>query len=118
MATELLVWGLIAHLVGDWLLQNDWMAFNKMSLRHPAAWVHGGIHTALLLLVFPWYAAVVIGITHILIDTRKPLLWWMEHLKQMTVEGPHVLLVEIWVDQVMHIVILAVAALLVAQYMT
>ena len=115
-ATDLLVWGIVVHLVGDWLLQNDWMAFNKMSLRHPAAWVHGSIHTALLLLVFPWYAAIAIGFSHVLIDTRRPILWWMEHFKQMTVEGPHVLLVEIWLDQVMHVVVLAIAALLLTQY--
>ncbi len=110
-ATELLVWAIILHLIGDWLLQNDWMAFNKMSLRHPASWVHGGIHTGLLLLVFPWYAAVTVGFIHMLIDTRKPTFWWMEHMKQMTIEGPHVLLVEIWLDQVEHIVVLAVASL-------
>lgn len=114
IATELVVWAIILHLIGDWLLQNDWMAFNKMSLRHPAAWVHGGIHTGLLLLVFPWYAAVAVGLTHMLIDTRKPTFWWMEHMKQMTVEGPHVLLVEIWLDQVEHITVLAVASLALA----
>ena len=85
-----------------------------MSLRHPASWVHGGIHTGLLLLIFPWYAAIAVGFTHMLIDTRKPTFWWMEHMKQMTVEGPHVLLVEIWLDQVEHITVLAVAALALA----
>ena len=110
IATDLLVWAIVLHLVGDWLLQNDWMAFNKMSLRHPASWVHGGIHTGLMLLVFPWYAAIMVGFTHMLIDTRKPTFWWMEHMKQMTVEGPHVLLVEIWLDQVEHIVVLAIVA--------
>lgn len=92
------------------------MAFNKGSFRHPAAWVHGGIHTGLLLLVFPWYVAVAIGFTHMLIDTRRPLLWWIKHVKQMTVEGPHVPLVEVWLDQVFHIVVLAIAALLIGTY--
>ena len=29
--------GLVAHLAADWVLQNDWMVRNKLSLRHPAA---------------------------------------------------------------------------------
>src|SRR4051812_35989397 len=32
-ATSLLVWGLVAHLVCDWPLQNDWMATHKASRR-------------------------------------------------------------------------------------
>ena len=40
--------GLVAHLVADWLLQNDWMAVNKKDLRHPAGWVHALIHGVLL----------------------------------------------------------------------
>lgn len=116
-ATVLLLWAIVLHLIGDWVLQNDWMAFNKMSLHHPAAWVHGGIHAGLLLLVFPWYAALSVAFVHMLIDTRRPILWWMEHFKQMTVEGPHVLLVEIWLDQVFHIVVLAITALMLATYL-
>lgn len=115
-ATELLVWGIVLHLVGDWLFQNDWMAFNKMSLRHPAGYVHAAIHAGLLLLIFPWYAAFVVGVTHMLIDTRKPTIWWMKHIKQMTTEGPHVVMVEIWLDQVEHVVILAIAALVLATW--
>jgi hypothetical protein len=74
-ATTLLIWGIVIHLFCDWILQNQWMAENKMSLKHPAAYVHSGIHLAGLLLIFPWYAAVAIAITHLLIDTRV-LVWW------------------------------------------
>jgi hypothetical protein len=38
--------GWVAHLVADWLLQNNWMAKNKSSLVHPAAWVHALIHAS------------------------------------------------------------------------
>jgi hypothetical protein len=112
-ATSLLIWGLVIHLVADWLLQNEWMAVHKVDLRHPAAWVHSGIHTLGLGLVFTWPAALLIGCTHLLIDTRLPLLWWLRIIKQMPTKSEH-LIVEIWVDQVMQITVLALVALAVA----
>ncbi|MCX6045747.1 MAG: DUF3307 domain-containing protein [Chloroflexi bacterium] len=113
-ATVLLVWGIVVHLIADWLLQNDWMALHKIDLRHPAAWVHSSIHTIGLCLVFVWPVAVLIGITHLLIDTRKPLLWWMRVVKQMPT-APRLLVVEIWLDQVMHITVLAITVLIIYQ---
>jgi hypothetical protein len=109
-ATILLVWGVVVHLVVDWLLQNDWMALNKVDLRHPAAWVHSGIHTLGSLLVFAWPAALLIGVTHLLIDTRKPLFWWMRVIKQVPT-ATRLPIVEIWLDQVMHITVIAAVAL-------
>lgn len=112
MATQLLVWGIVIHLVIDWILQNDWQAQNKVSLKHPAAYVHSGIHLLGLLLIFPWYAALLIAITHLLIDTRKPLAWWRRVFRQ-TQQGDVALHVAIWGDQVAHIAIIALAALIV-----
>jgi len=112
-ATVLLVWSSVVHLIADWLLQNDWMALHKTNLRHPAAWVHSGIHTAGLCLIFVWPLALLIGITHLLIDTRKPLLWWMRVIKQIPPDARFPL-IEIWLDQVMHIAVLAGVALGVA----
>lgn len=109
-ATVQLVWSIVVHLVADWLLQNDWMANYKIDLRHPAAWVHSGIHTVGMCLVFAWPVALLIGLTHLLIDTRKPLLWWMRVIKRIPkdVRFP---IVEVWLDQVMHITVLAVVVL-------
>jgi hypothetical protein len=112
-AVPFLIWGIVAHLVADWLLQNVWQAKYKRDLRHPAAWVHSGIHTALYLLVFPWHIAVLLGLTHILIDTRKPLQWWDKYVEQSH-EGEIELHVMIWRDQVLHILCIAIAALIVA----
>ncbi|MCB0108522.1 MAG: DUF3307 domain-containing protein [Caldilineaceae bacterium] len=109
-ATSLLVWGVIIHLVADWLLQTDWMARHKSKLSHPAAWVHSGIHTFGICLIFPWPLAVGIGLTHLLIDTRKPLIWWMRVIKQIPPDS-YFPFVEVWLDQVMHITVLAGAAL-------
>jgi hypothetical protein len=110
-ATKLLLWGIVIHLFCDWILQNDWMARNKSSLLHPAAWVHSGIHFIGIWLIFPTWVAILIFITHILIDTRVPLVWWRKFYRQTT-EGPVALHVAFWSDQVSHITVLAIAALL------
>jgi len=110
-ATELLVWAVLAHLIADWLLQTDWMVRHKCDLRHPAGWVHGAVHALALVLVFAWPLALLIGFIHILIDTRRPLMWW-KRLVGKTQNGPHTLMVEMWVDQVMHITVLGCVVLL------
>ena len=111
-ATELLIWGIVLHLGVDWLLQNDWIVLHKASLRHPAAWVHAGIHGAALALIFPPIAAVAVAATHLLIDTRWPLGQWDRAFQHIS-DTPQGDLVRMWSDQVLHILVLAAAALLV-----
>ena len=112
MAIKLFVCGFAWHVFADWILQNHWQAQNKVSLLHPAAYVHSGIHLLGLLFIFPaWWMAVLIAVTHILIDTRVPLAWWRSFFKQTT-DGPVAIDVAIWGDQAAHITVLAIAALL------
>lgn len=112
LGTQLIVWGIVWHLFADWILQNDWMAKYKSSLLHPAAYVHSGIHLIGLLFIFPVWMAFLIAITHLLIDTRMPLVWWRSFYRQTT-EGPVALHVVMWEDQVAHITILAIASLII-----
>lgn len=127
-ATGLMIWGLVAHLVADWPLQNDYLARNKASLKHPAAYVHAAIHGIFLSLVFGW-AAIILAFAHLLIDTRKPLVWWSKLVRQTQpqiptwipphydFDGPPVMdvgmEVRFWTDQVFHIICIAVAALVI-----
>ena len=111
-AVELLVWGTVIHLVVDWLFQNDWIAENKANLRHPAGYVHAGMHGLALLLVFPAGAAAALAVVHLLIDTRRPLQWWASVTQQRSA-GPEGVSLMIWRDQVLHIATIAVAALIV-----
>jgi hypothetical protein len=97
--------GFIAHLTADWLLQNDWMSKNKADLRHPAGWVHAGIYGIALGLALGWQAGLVLGVLHLLVDTRVVQRWWQMAIRQ-TVEGPVAVVVRIWGDQVIHILIL------------
>jgi hypothetical protein len=98
--------GLAANLVADWLLQNDWMAKYKVSLKHPAAWTHAAIHAVLLALALGWQAGLVLALIHMLVDTRKPAAWWQKVFRQ-TREGPYALVVKVGVDQVLHITAIA-----------
>jgi hypothetical protein len=123
--TELLVWALIAHVVADWLLQTDWMAVNKVNLRHPAGYVHAGVYTLFMLLLFPWSLALFIGVTYLFIDTRGPVHWWMRTIKRTpppTGGGPSQPgpiksgayiksgFLESAVDQAFHVLVLAATA--------
>ena len=108
-ASDLLVWGVVLHLIADWPLQNDWMANNKMQRRmrhvrpswdrgtvwttpghwfdrHPAAYVHAAIHGALLALVFGWVAAPL-ALVHLIIDCRWPVAKWSRFVRQTQPSG-------------------------------
>ena len=102
------------------------MAVNKANLRHPAGYVHAGIYTLFMLPLFPWVLALLIGVTHLFIDTRGPVRWWMRTVKRMPPQGDSGTelpaagranayaktgFLESAVDQAFHVVILAAAAL-------
>ncbi len=99
--------GLIAHLIADWLLQNDWMAKHKSSLTHPAAWVHSAIQAIALTMALGWQAGLILGVAHLLVDTRLPLRYWQGVFRQTT-DGPAAMHVAIWGDQVIHLACIAV----------
>lgn len=69
---------ILAHLAGDYLLQNDWMAKNKTSRWLPAL-VHGAVYTLPYILVTQSpLALLVIGGTHVVIDRfrlAKHFIW-------------------------------------------
>lgn len=109
MMSDLLLYGIIAHLIADWIFQNHWMAVYKTDLFHPAAWIHGYIHFIAMMFIFPFHIAGIIAIVHMLIDTRKPVQWWQSIYKQTT-EGVYAVQVSIWLDQVFHIVVILFAA--------
>lgn len=98
--------GFGAHLIGDWILQTDWMARNKTSLRHIAAWVHGAIQGLCLGVALGSQAGLVLGFIHVLIDTRVPVEWWIRRVKQCA-KAPEAASIAIWLDQTFHIICIA-----------
>lgn len=120
---ELFIWGLLAHIVADWFLQNDWMAQHKTNLNHVAAWVHSGIHFACFLPVFGWFGALAVFLTHIVIDTRVPLNWWKRVYKMKSYDPSQepgsmwniiASQVAFWQDQMTHVAVIILVAFAVA----
>ncbi|AWN05894.1 hypothetical protein SEA_CRICKO_28 [Streptomyces phage CricKo] len=69
---------LLAHLVGDYILQSDWMA-NEKTKRWFPAWAHGVTYGLPFLFVTnsPWALAVIV-VTHVVIDRyrlAKYVIW-------------------------------------------
>jgi len=98
--------GLVAHLVADWLLQNDWMAVHKGNLRHPAGWVHAFIHFILLSWALGPLGGLVLAVVHLVVDTGWPLNWWLRAVKKCG-NSPHFEMIRFWTDQVVHIAAIA-----------
>jgi hypothetical protein len=114
-------WLLLGHLVGDWLLQNDWMARGKRTrmVTLPGA-VHVAVYTAAVTVAL-WLsstvataaemlgAGAVIAVTHWLIDSGNGAERWMRFFGQSRLES-----VRVAVDQVLHLLVLGLIAWSVA----
>lgn len=99
---------LIAHLIGDYLLQNDWMAQNK-KLRSWPCFVHVAIYSATMWAMTQWppWAMLVVFATHFVQDRTGFVKWYMLLIGQSKfVEPPMAPWSIIVVDNVMHIVVL------------
>jgi hypothetical protein len=103
---------IIGHLVGDYLLQNDWMAAGKkrhdwICLAHVLAYT-----LAVCAFTFPacvecWWLAPAVAIPHFLIDRWTFIAWWMRLMRQPAfMEPPMSPWSRIVVDNVWHLVCL------------
>jgi hypothetical protein len=74
---------LIGHLIGDYLLQNDWMAQGKKKSALPC-FVHVVIYTAAVMLLTHWplWAATVVAMPHYAIDRWQFVPWYMRKIGQ------------------------------------
>jgi hypothetical protein len=106
---------IIGHLVGDFLLQNDWMAANKKK----NSWVcllHCLIWTAWVCCLagwwHAWWAPVVLCLTHFLQDRTTFVPWWMKNVSGQAgfASGPLSPWSIIVVDNVMHILTIYLVA--------
>lgn len=69
---------LIAHLIGDYWLQNHWMANEKTKRMWPAL-LHALLYgLPFLLLVTSWQQWVVIVVTHAYIDRYRLITYWLD----------------------------------------
>jgi hypothetical protein len=111
-------WLLVGHLVGDFLLQTDGMARYKAQ-SWPWMLRHVGTYLALMAVLVGiyvlnhpvplWVVGAVllfIGGTHIILDRRTFTLWWMRRIGI----SADLTWLSIVVDQVFHLLVLAVVA--------
>jgi hypothetical protein len=82
---------IILHLVGDYLLQNDWMANNKKckSLHGLIACLaHCFLYSLPFLLIANWLQVLLIFGTHFLIDRWFFVKWYMNFIGQKKFAAP------------------------------
>ncbi|MDQ3249865.1 MAG: DUF3307 domain-containing protein [Chloroflexota bacterium] len=108
-------WLLVAHLVGDWMLQNDWMARCKQqTLINRAIAMHCLLYTIAILLSlwlatqhesvtppFVRFALIIFG-SHWLIDAANLADYWRRLFRQSDQR-----FVAVMVDQTLHVIVLA-----------
>lgn len=93
---------LIAHLVGDYMFQNRWMALNK----HKESWIcnlHSIIYALSVTIICGWYdwRYLVIWLSHFFIDYFRIGAKWRQFFSKDT-ELPWTILS----DNIMHLLIL------------
>lgn len=108
-------WLLVGHLVGDWVLQNDWMAAGKrQGLFTLAGSVHFALYTVTVVGVL-WLSGLravgprfflvrgaLVFLSHWLIDATGLAERWGRFYRQSDLDW-----VRVMVDQTLHILVLA-----------
>lgn len=113
-------WLFVGHLIGDWLLQNDWMATGKRQGCYTVAgMLHYSIYTGSILIAlffsatgeypptFWLIAGTIVFASHWLIDATTVVDRWMHLLRQSDLAW-----LRIVIDQIAHILVLVVITLL------
>lgn len=105
----------VAHLIGDFLLQTGWMAANKAKQWGPLL-AHVAVYTLTVALV-AWFGfgglsllgIAIVFVSHVILDRRTLVQWWVKQLTPAADANLDWLVIV--VDQVLHIIILAVVLL-------
>ena len=98
-----------AHLIGDYLLQNDWMALHKKDSSFRCA-----VHIACYMIPFAWcglnwWQLLLIAVQHFLVDRTKFVAWFMKVKGQEAFStGPCWPWSQIVMDNILHILWIAV----------
>ena len=102
---------LIGHLAGDFLFQTNWMAREKTH-NLAALFVHSTVYTLFIGLSaalaghFSWLALLGVLFTHMLLDNRKFVHFWLKKINK----SEDTKWLGIVSDQCWHLVVLAVIA--------
>ena len=94
----------LAHLIGDFLLQTEWMAVNKKD-KLSAVFIH--VLSYLIPFIFTGLSVwqlVLIGILHGAQDHSSFVMWWIKFWKKTPEENLGML--PMIIDQVFHLVVI------------
>ena len=106
-------WLLIGHLIGDFLLQTSWMANHKVKRYLPLV-THAFIYSIVIAFIaqmgfggLSWLSIAVIFVSHIILDQRKFVQWWLRVI--MGIKKTQIPWLQITVDQIFHLLVLVIA---------
>ncbi|AGL02254.1 DUF3307 domain-containing protein [Desulfoscipio gibsoniae] len=109
---NLFAWLLVGHLVGDYLLQNRWMAEGKTTRWAPLL-VHSTVYTLAVALPavaaggLSWRGILLVFLAHLVLDRRGFVHFWTERVTG----SANVPWLVIMADQAWHILVLSLATL-------
>lgn len=108
---------LILHLVGDYLVQNDWMALNKKKKSWEgelACQIHCVTYSLPFLFIGSWWAVFAIYLSHYIIDRTNIVAWFLAarngagNIKNFGFSSDRPMYITIWLfiitDNVFHII--------------
>jgi hypothetical protein len=106
MSFDPLASAIVGHMVGDYLLQNDWMAANKKKRTLPCA-VHCALWASAVVLFAGWgmIAWLALFLLHFAQDRTGVVAWWMDLIGQESFRtGPLAPWSSVVVDNAWHLV--------------
>ena len=113
MFADIFIYLLIAHLIGDWIIQAYWMANEKSKhlaplLAHVVSYhvfTFGALYLAGVDLMRAVWATLFLAVTHALLDNRRFEFWWLCRVKRVAERDVPVWLL-LGVDQSFHLILL------------
>ena len=118
---EIFLYLLIAHLIGDWIIQTYWMANEKSKSLAPLLahvftyhiFVFIALYLAGVPLISNLWATLFLALTHAILDNRRFEFWWLRKIKKVEEKD-----VPIWlllgVDQSSHLLLILIVSLWVS----
>jgi hypothetical protein len=110
---------ILAHILGDWLLQTEWQAVNKLHDWRPLL-AHVAVYHLVMLAVlflrfgfrdpYSYIAVAALALSHAFLDRQWPVLGLMRVLR-ITRERPPERWLTVALDQSLHLLLLGLATL-------
>ncbi len=105
-------WLFLGHFVGDFLLQNRWMALHKPN-NYKALITHAAVYTlAIYLFSLPFgrlslFSVLFVFISHIVLDKQLFINWWTEHITKSSDRW-----LKVVIDQTFHFLVIGVVIII------